>query len=41
MMRLLFEGGFYSRVAFIGEFTVYIATAGQYIPDHQFQRANF
>ena len=23
-MRLLFEGGFYSRAAFIGEFTVYI-----------------
>ena len=22
-MRLLFEGGFYSRAAFIGEFTVY------------------
>ena len=23
-MRLLFEGGFYSRAAFIGDFTVYI-----------------
>ena len=23
-MRLLFEGGFYSRAAFIGEFTVFV-----------------
>ena len=39
-MRLLFEGGFYSRAAFIGEFTVctlYVVQTAHRVCDESFQ----